>query len=248
MDGRVNFIQKTVLVVYRAEKLGHLISVYHLVEIEAIEITIGMILRAVRVRKLSSVLRREFSAKSEVEPPSFFKNPNDPPKTHDQLMDEYGSSKNHSRSNSDGSVVSNALVKVGIALLLVSLALLAQSQQETIERLQKENSSTHVTLHKVLINYKNQIEKLSRENTTRNQKLVLQNELQTWKLLVHIALLRKELMEKTGQDDVDMDKVMREFSKNVRNSTRNSQPVLWLKEDSELKDYLPNVNEYERKA
>lgn len=73
-----------------------------------------------------------------------------------------------------------------------------------------------------------------------NQKLM-------YKLTVHIAMLRKQLLEQ-GIDPVTVEEAIRKFEQAIKidNSVKNvTGQVFWL--DDEIKSYMPDVKEYDSK-
>ncbi|CAH2351541.1 hypothetical protein CLIB1423_04S00342 [[Candida] railenensis] len=68
------------------------------------------------------------------------------------------------------------------------------------------------------------------------------------KMGLHIAMLRKQLIE-LGHDPAAIENVLAEYEKNVKvNSSVNNviDQVLYLSDDSNLKEYYPSIHEYEK--
>lgn len=71
-----------------------------------------------------------------------------------------------------------------------------------------------------------------------------------FKMSLHIAILRQQLKE-LGVEPKDIDQALKEFDTSVKidNSIHNvSGQALWLDDMSPLKEYLPDVHEYDRQG
>lgn len=75
------------------------------------------------------------------------------------------------------------------------------------------------------------------------------NQKRNFKMALHVAFLRHQLIQ-LGHDPIAIDKVINEYEKSVKidNSLKNvTGQSLWINDDSELKNYLPDVHDYDKK-
>lgn len=117
-------------------------------------------------------------------------------------------------------------------------------------KLEKINSeSTSINLKTLQIQQAN----FTQAREKRDLQILMErkdNQKKAFKMQLHIAMLRQQLA-KNGIDPVDIDDALDEFDKSVKlsNSIRNiSGQNLWLNDDSELKNYLPDIHDYDKKT
>ncbi|KAK6201062.1 uncharacterized protein RJT21DRAFT_31353 [Scheffersomyces amazonensis] len=200
----------------------------------------------------SSVICRAKSSptNSNSAPPSHFTNPYEPPLTylqqspsshenHQQLQQSHVSSSSQtvppsvgSSSNDKGNTLKEMTSLIGMCILAY-LAIDNYTNRIKLEKLTTETTAINLkTLQIQQTNFLNarkkrdlQILQERRDNDKRNFKMSL-----------HIALLRKQLIE-LGVDPADIEVAIKEFEKNVKadNSIKNvSGQSLWLDDNSRM--------------
>ncbi|EGV62698.1 hypothetical protein PSN45_000611 [Yamadazyma tenuis] len=111
------------------------------------------------------------------------------------------------------------------------------------------NESTSINLKTLQIQQAN----FAQERRKKDLQLLQERketQRQLFKLSVHIAMLRKQLADQ-GYDPVNIDQALKEFEDSVKidNSIKNiSGQVLWLDKTSDLRRYLPDIHDYEKKS
>lgn len=138
---------------------------------------------------------------------------------------------------------------IGLFLAIGALAYFAldnYGNRMKLERLVKE--TTAINLKTLQIQQKNFLNARKQKDLQVLQERRDQNK-RNFKMSLHIALLRKQLIE-AGLTPIDIEKVVSEFEKNVKadNSIKNvSGQALWLDDSSPLKSHLPDPHDYDNK-
>lgn len=139
----------------------------------------------------------------------------------------------------------------GIANALATLALVYFALDNYLNRIKLEKTNEElVTINLKTLQLQEANHQASRKKrdiqTLQERKDMAKRDM---KMALHIALLSKQLKE-ANIDPAKIDDVIREYEQSVKidNSIRNIlSQSLWLDDNSELKPYLPNVHEYDKK-
>ncbi|OBA19948.1 hypothetical protein METBIDRAFT_79271 [Metschnikowia bicuspidata var. bicuspidata NRRL YB-4993] len=135
-------------------------------------------------------------------------------------------------------------------IAMTALAYLALDNYQGRVRAEKLNQeTTAINLKTLQIQLQNYI-KARQQQDLRMLKERVEVSKRCFKMSMHIALLRKQLME-LGADPKDIPDVTKEFDKHakVSNSVQNlTGNAIWLTDESEYKGLMPDYREYDRKS
>lgn len=87
--------------------------------------------------------------------------------------------------------------------------------------------------------YKTKLSKIAIENAKKN--VILQGKMQ-----MHIALLRKQLIE-LGAEPIDIENAIQQFEKDVKVDVAANAVELWVPGESEIKRLIPDPHEYSQR-
>ena len=205
-------------------------------------------------------------------PPLYFTNPSNPPHTYGEPMPPplpapsgfeasyqypaadanratYGSNTQENSHNNNHKQGESMLT--GIANALATLALVYFALDNYLNRIKLEKANEElVTINLKTLQLQEANHQAARKkrdmNTLQERKDRAKRDM---KMALHIALLTKQL-EEANIPPAKIDDVIREYEQSVKidNSIRNIlSQSLWLDDNSELKPYLPNVHEYDKK-
>lgn len=177
-------------------------------------------------------------------PPSYFSNPT-------SIPSQYGQSDQpqpEPRPNSEYEEPQLKLRDLTSVLGMFTLAYLAVDNYSSRIKLEKLNAETTAINLKTI-----QLQQQNFLNTRKQQELKMMKERddvakRCYKMALHIALLRQQLVE-LGVEPATINTVVQEFEKNVRisNSQQNlTGHSMWMDDSSPLKNYVPNYREYDR--
>lgn len=132
---------------------------------------------------------------------------------------------------------------------MLTLGYLAVDNYLNRIRLEKlNNESTAINLKTLQIQQANFVQARRKHDLQLLQERK-ENQKTQFKLSIHIALLRKQMIEK-GLTPIEIEDALNEFEKSVRidNSIKNiSGQQLWLDSRSELKEFLPDIHDYDKR-
>lgn len=139
-----------------------------------------------------------------------------------------------------------------LAVLLTMLTLSFFAVDNYINRIKLEKMINEATI----INFKTLKVQQANFNTAQKRKNLQiiserrENAKTFARMGLHIALLREQLIE-LGHSPVDIDTVLQEYEKTVKVNTSlanvNDQ-VVYLVDNSRLKEHFPSIHDYEKKA
>ncbi|CAI5756595.1 unnamed protein product [Candida verbasci] len=198
------------------------------------------------------------------QPPSHFSNPNEIPPTYNTYynrnnsieesnkykVDPYKQSQQVQPSSSSSSSQSHegSFKEITTLIAMLALAYIAIDNYTSRIKIEKLHQETTAINLKAL-----QIQQLNYQKDKKARDLQILKERKevakrSFKMSLHIAMLRKQLKE-LGVDPIELDKVVNEFEKTVKvdNSMKNvSGQYLWIDDSSEYKNELPDPMEYDK--
>ncbi|XXZ99845.1 hypothetical protein QA089_002375 [Meyerozyma guilliermondii] len=207
-----------------------------------------MINRVSRCFKRPYSLPSHFSNPSSVPPQYGQHQPSELPKpveegTQQNKSQETFQDKTNERNNE------SSLKELSSVVAMCALAYIAIDNYNNRIRLEKLNNDSNAISLKTL-----QLQQANFLNAKKKQDMVMIEERKeanrrNFKMGLHIALLRKQLKE-AGIEPAGIDVATREYESSVRadSSVKHvSGQVLWLDDSSELKQYVPDAHEYDKR-
>ena len=142
-----------------------------------------------------------------------------------------------------------SLRELTLLVAMFTLGYIAVDNYVNRMKLEKLNSeTTAVNLKTLQVQQANFLQARKKKDLQMLQERK-DNQKRNFKMALHVAFLRHQLIQ-LGHDPIAIDKVINEYEKSVKidNSLKNvTGQSLWINDDSELKNYLPDVHDYDKK-
>jgi hypothetical protein len=126
-------------------------------------------------------------------------------------------------------------VGIGVTFFLFDQHERLDESERKMEMMKKKQKEVVVQMQ----SYKNKLNKIAIDNAKKN--VVLQGKMQ-----MHIALLRKQLIE-LGVEPVDIEKAIQQFEEDVKVDIAANTVELWVPGESDVKRLIPDPHEYSQR-
>ncbi|GEQ69133.1 hypothetical protein JCM33374_g2804 [Metschnikowia sp. JCM 33374] len=184
--------------------------------------------------------------------PTFFNDPNSVPLQYNapkasENVD--GTPNTNTEFSGNNPTAKRPLKDFASLLAMVTLAYFAVDNYQGRVKAEKINQETTAINLKTLQIQQQNFLKARKQQDIRALKERVDVSKRCFKMSMHIALLRKQLLD-LGVDPKDIPEVSEEFDKHARvsNSVQNlTGNAIWLTDDSEYKGLMPDYREYDRK-